>query len=199
MLFTLIRYTVSAIIFIPVLIVLNKKKLLRKKSVAIITIISIIAFTSIISIFPVENAFIRFDTPEQAFSYVETGKFDYVVEGESSSMVVYKKDGNTYSHTFLLKDEKGYMLTSFYGYTNVCMMHNNNGILNVYKVNSIEDYYVTGFLFSDTNDIELKSDTRDVEYDIRYNENNNFFSAYIKEYADDIYLVCDGEKVEIGG
>ena len=199
MLFTLIRYTVSAIIFIPILIVLNKKKLLRKKSVAIITIVSIIAFTSLISIFPVENAFIRFDTPEQAFSYVETGKFDYVVEGESSSMVVYKKDSNTYSQIFLLKDEKGYMLNSFYGYTLTDRMLDGNYALDIFKVKNTDDYYITGVLVSDTSNVELKSDTRDVKYDIRYNENNNFFSAYIKEYADDIYLVCDGEKVEIGG
>lgn len=199
MLFILIRLVISAVIFVPLIIILNKKKILKKKYAAPIIIAAFVLFTSAISSFPVENAFIRFDTPEQAFSYVETGKFDYVVEGESSSMVVYKKDSNTYSQIFLLKDEKGYMLNSFYGYTNVCMMHNNNGILNVYKVNSIEDYYVTGFLFSDTNNIELKSDTRDVEYDIHYNENNNFFTAYIKEYADDIYLVCDGEKIEIGG
>ncbi|MBQ8789843.1 MAG: hypothetical protein IJZ51_00855 [Ruminiclostridium sp.] len=178
---------------------LNKKKLLRKKSVAIITIVSIIAFTSLISIFPVENAFIRFDTPEQAFSYVETGKFDYVVEGESSSMVVYKKDSNTYSQIFLLKDEKGYMLNSFYGYTLTDRMLDGNYALDIFKVKNTDDYYITGVLVSDTSNVELKSDTRDVKYDIRYNENNNFFSAYIKEYADDIYLVCDGEKVEIGG
>lgn len=199
MLFTLIRYTVSAIIFIPILIVLNKKKLLRKKLVAIITIIAIIAFTSLISIFPVENAFIRFDTPEQAFSYVETGKFDYVVEGESSSMVVYKKDSSTYSQIFLLKDEKGYMLNSFYGYTLTDRLFDGNYALDIFKVKNTEDYYITGVLVSDTSNVELKSDTRDVVCKIFYKENSYIFYAYVKDYADDIYLVCDGEKVEIGG
>lgn len=199
MLFTLIRCTVSAIIFIPILIVLNKKKLLRKKSVAVITIISIIAFTSFISIFPVENAFFRFDTPEQAFYYVETGKPEYIVEGESSSMVVYKKDGNTYSQIFLLKDEKGYMLNSFYGYTLTDRMFDGNYALDIFKVKNTDDYYITGVLVSDTSNVELKSDTRDVVCKVFYKENSYIFYAYVKDYADDIYLVCDGEKVEIGG
>jgi hypothetical protein len=148
-------------------------------------------------LFPFENAFIRFDTPEQAFSYATTGKFDYVIEGENSSMVVYKEDSNTYSHIFLLKDEKGYMLNSFYGYTIIDRTLDGRYALDVFKVNNTEDYYIIGVLTPDTTDIEFKSDTRDVIYNAFYNEKSRLFTAYVKEYADDIYLVCDGEKVEL--
>ena len=197
MLFMLTRYIILAVIFVPLIIVLNKKKILKKKYAAPIIIVAFLLFSSAISSFPVENAFLRFDTPEQAFYYVETGKYDYVVEGENSSMVVYKKDSNTYSQIFLLKDEKGYMLNSFYGYALIDRIFDGNHALDIFKVKNTDDYYITGVLVSDASNIELKSDTRDVVCNVFYKENSVIFYAYVKEYADDIYLVCDGEKVEL--
>lgn len=191
------RALIVTIILIPAVIILSKKKLLSKKPVVCIVGAVGLLLASLIAIFPVENIFVRFNTVDEIFSYTTTGQIEKIIEGEHSCLVFYKRDNDEYAQTFFLKDENGYMLSSFYSRSEIKKVNVTDKVLSICNISDTSDYYITGFLSTETDDIKLASDKGEVISDSCYFSERDIFICFVKDYTEDIYLLCGEEKIEL--
>lgn len=63
----------------------SKRKKIRILAVAIVCLLLV----TLTVLFPLENLFVSFPSPEEAFGYCRRGEIVDVVQGESSCMIVY--------------------------------------------------------------------------------------------------------------
>lgn len=116
MYFILIRIVVL-LLFVAIVFLArykNKKSFTEKIHFTIGVLGIGIVLSTLSTIFPFENAFITFETAQEAFSYACTGDVEYELEGENSCLFIYLKDENTYSHFIVKKENGGYKIASQY-------------------------------------------------------------------------------------
>ena len=101
--FYILRYILWGIgIFL--LIFLYVKRHAIKKVPFFLCIILYTAFISIITVFPIENLFYDFDSPQAVFDFAGQGTLDDVIYGENSALLVYSK-GDTRCSTLKVKTD----------------------------------------------------------------------------------------------
>jgi hypothetical protein len=82
----------------------------KKPKVIRIAFIAAVACAILIYSFPVENLFLRFESPQAAFNYSNMTRIISIIECENYAAVQYVDDG-TAGVVVLTKDEKGWMPT----------------------------------------------------------------------------------------
>lgn len=195
-------YVLWRVIFIVLLISLClfcfKKKLSKKNSIIVLSVVLIICAS--LFFFPIENLFVSFDTPENAFNYCRIGDIKGIVYGDDSSLIYYKTNSGTYSYVFMQRTGKGYKLPEPYCDEIIADRFDSKGKFEVYKVNKTKDYYVIGYtvvlkdsIIKDSNNQLISnvvfSDTTDPKTAIFY--------SYIGDYSNKYYLLINSEKIYI--
>ena len=107
--FGLIRLIISAIFFVILILIIKKKKPKNEKYFEAGTAIAAIIFFTVLSLFPLENAFYTFSSPEAAYRYIHFGKNDLTVSGKTTDFLVSDKDG-TAKAEILQKTKSGWKL-----------------------------------------------------------------------------------------
>ena len=110
--FYILRYILWGI-GIFVLIFLYVKRHAIKKVSFFLCIILYTAFISIITVFPIENLFYNFDSPQAVFEFAGQGTLDDVVYGENSAPFVYSKGNSRCSTSITTKSENGYKIPKY--------------------------------------------------------------------------------------
>jgi hypothetical protein len=177
-------------------------------------IVSIVGLNTLSAQFPIENLFFSFKSPEAAFKYFQDGRMAgnivEVVEGKSSSMIVFSEDNDFIGRTFIAPiTEKGYILPSWFS-VNELPKESDAGetygpywvlstISNVVETN---DYYYYGFISANKNvgDIFIYDYSNiGIKYIIQDNESSNmvhiFFYGYVENLTSDFHFFINDEKV----
>ena len=194
MLYTLARIIFWGITLLIVLIIIKKAKKISKKKV-IITIISCIILCFISGLFPIENLFIDFQSPEDVFNYTSTGEIIDIIYGNDSCMIYYSTGPNSFSYLFVKKSENGYKISSNFSTKIVSKKFDQNGSFDVYNLSETNDYYIIGTINSEENTINIFNDKDEkVECEIKRVEDTGFIYCYIKDYTDRYYIIINGNK-----
>lgn len=130
----------------------------------IFLVVLVMAQTSILCLFPVENLFISFPSAEKAFRYSNTGEIKAVIEGEHSDMVIGKRD-DAYTYSVIPKTQEGWKICVGTDIKRVFYDYADGVSVEIYQHRSIDDFYVCA------------SDTRGANFEIKDNVNSEFFSV----------------------
>lgn len=103
--FSIIRFIFFIIIFLIGLFILKKSSLVHKKKFRVVLIVICVIFTTILSLFPIENVFVTFSTPEAAFEYFHSCPAIFIVNGEKTDLVIGEKD-SAYVYRIIPKSNK---------------------------------------------------------------------------------------------
>ena len=142
MLFNVIRIVIWLVISVFTVTIIRKSKIVRKKFIAILTIFLCMLLVSVSAMFPVENLFINFKSPERVFHYAESGNIDEIIYGKDSCMVIYSKANSTVGTYIIPKVAKGYNIPSYFATENVFHQFDEKGIFDVYHVKGTHDCYI---------------------------------------------------------
>lgn len=105
--YIIIRLTIIFIIVIVALILLKKEKIRFGKKEKVLSVVLICA----LFLFPFENLFVEFSSPQAAFVYQQSGKIIKTIYGKESALVIYKQK-DTISYSVHVKDEDRWKLAS---------------------------------------------------------------------------------------
>ena len=117
----IIRYCGIFIIFlIPLILIFRryKKNNLQKKPIIIYLVLLAIVFN--IAKLPIENVFLKYDSPEEAFDYVGKGEYLGAEEGEDSYLIILQHKSE--QKNIYLSKENSYLKMPFFAlsYPNLC-------------------------------------------------------------------------------
>ena len=98
MLFNLLRIVLWLIISSFVVLKIRKTKIVRKKLVSFLIVVLCLGLISVSGMFPIENLFINFKSPESVFNYTNSGKVNDVLYGKESCMAIYSNWNSTGGH-----------------------------------------------------------------------------------------------------
>lgn len=144
----IVRILFFCAIFLICIFSMKKFKTLKRKNI-IVTIILMIILCTISRLFPFENHFITFSTPEKAYSYMNFEKVKLVVEGKKSAFVIGEKDRADYVYLVIPKNKNGWKLGRGMD-TKLKEQKIVEGIVvSIYQYKSSDDYYVTVLDMSD--------------------------------------------------
>ncbi len=200
MLFNLLRIVLWLIISSFVVLKIRKTKIVRKKLVSLLIVVLCLGLISVSGMFPIENLFINFKSPESVFNYTNSGKVNDVLYGKESCMAIYSNWNSTGGHYIIPKTEKGYKIPSYFATKIVSHKFDKSGLFDVYNVKGTQDYYVFGTvnLKDDGNEIDIfdGSDEK-VESNIIRVGHTNFIYFFLDDFSNEYYLLINGEKVSI--
>lgn len=142
MTFIIIRIVLAAVTFAVGALIIKKIRTPDVAVARIFLIVLVMAQTSVLCLFPVENYLFSFESVENAYHYANSGEIETVIEGEDSELVVGKND-NVYVYLVIPKTKHGFKASVgadlkrvFYNFT--------NGIrVEIYQHRSIDDFYVS--------------------------------------------------------
>lgn len=156
MLFVLSRILLWIALAIPCIFAIRRSRVVRKRALMIVSIVLLMLLISLTAMFPVENLFLHFDTPEDVFHYTNTGDIYGRVDGESSSMILYATSSNTISEYIVPKIDAGYVIPTYLSNKTVWDSFSAHGIVQVYWQKGTQDHYVMVFLGADAADWQIQ-------------------------------------------
>lgn len=195
----IVRLILGVIIFF-ILELLFKKAAVKnnKKNNSIFFFISLI-ITVLLLMFPIENAFATFSTPQSAFSYSQTGKVQIVVNGKNSSMVVADENGTNKIAVFPKSDDlSGWKIGNGNNIKFVAELYEKDIFAQIYNYSSTDDYYIIVNTY-DAKICEI-SDNHNSDFRLFGTDDKNKYCqyiAYIEDFSEDYVLTVDGKSVKV--
>lgn len=196
--FYLLRYILWGI-GIFVLIFLYVKRHAIKKVSFFLCIILYTAFISIITVFPIENLFYNFDSPQAVFEFAEQGTLDDVVYGENSALFVYSKGNSRCSTSITTKSENGYKIPKYYSFEKIFYSFDKVAMITVIKAKNTEDYYLYAGVNTQENVPPVIENNGEEIHVMQLSPNLYFICFNIKHYAPTYSIVINGEKIVLSG
>lgn len=201
MLFYLWRILLGGILSAVSIKEILKSNIVHKKLFYISTVSACVLVMTITAMFPVENLFVRFNTPEAAFRYASVGNIEEVLHGQSSSLVIYKTDKHTYSRTVILKSSNSYKLPTYFTLKRISQKFNAYGVFSTYHVYGTQDYYILATIphRNDNETIEVyNSDGTVVESSVVEIKNSYRLYFYLQDFTKGHYIILNGETIPLG-
>ena len=204
MLYSIIRYAIAIVIAlcaIPIYMRLRKNKpsknvTLPQALCVILTVLLIIIFEYINSVYPVENLFITFSSAESAYEYENKDKAEFVIEGEKSTYV----NGKSNSRVFP-KVDKGYKLESGHKYKIAKDTYeiSDKGYLGIQlrHYEGTEDYYI--FVFEKLKNFEISDNFGTVFSFVQSESYDDYYCAYVKNLDSTYRLKINNDEIDLSG
>jgi len=204
MLFRLVRVLLWLIISVLSIRGIRKSRIANKGLASILAIIMSLGLVAISSIFPFENLFISFKSPEGVFNYANYGQISGIAYGKDSCMVIFSNFDNTNACYFMPKSEKGYKIPYHFSSKKISNRFVGDGLFQIYRVNGTDDYYLFGMTTTSSKSmVILNNQGKLIENVFIIGEhsigNTYIFYEYIECYTEDYYIVINGEKVPMAG
>lgn len=202
MLFILPRIVIWLVASVIVVLIIRATNIVRKGLVGFLSVALCLIIVSVSAVYPVENLFVDFKSPESVFNYTNFGEVNDIVYGKESCMVIYTDRNSSGGHYIIPRSEKGYKIPSFFASKKVSNKFDKEGNFDVYNVSGTNDYYVVGIILSNTVEPEIiDSENRPVKYitiDMGDTETKTVvIYSYVENFNNDSYLIIDGVKTMI--
>lgn len=194
MLYKLVRILLGAGIITALLLFLKKR---RKWQIRVPAILVALIFYGILCVFPLENLFFSFPTPEAAYSYQCETPIRLIIPGEESCFIRSEKG----DISFVIKDAKGWKL----GNNFLCKTADlsDNGILvSIDQYGRLGDCYLT-VTNAKGGPLSIQ-DTRNSRFLVQTTEapslNQTFYAYYtaVRDIDSSYTLTIDGEVWPVG-
>lgn len=189
--------------FITALIVNRITKTKKLKILLFIVIILSLTIITSLSTTSLINHFSNFKTPENAFNFTHSEKIVDIIQGDESCMIIYKTDDNVLSWDFVLKSENKYKIPYDFTSKQVLQSLSKKGNFSIYNVKGTNDYYITGIIVTESDNLTIvNSDNININYIIANEiivDNKKQKTIYIydtiKKSINDYYLIINDEKI----
>lgn len=197
MLFTIVRIVLWGIITLLISSKIRSSKLVRKKFRAGFIFVFFMGGMTLLGMFPTENLFIDFTSPESVSHYISTKEIERIIYGKKSCMILYTEKYNQGGYSIIPKSEKGYKIPGYFVKRKVSHRFDKTGLFDVLNVVGTKDYYILGNTNPPESDFEVFNgrDER-VKVDIFKNK-NNYFYFYLENFTDECYLMIGKQKILI--
>ncbi len=200
MLYGVLRILFSILMFIVVIILTGALKYNKKKFIIILTSIFSIVLCTVSYLFPIENIFINFKTPEKVFKYSNVGEIEDVICGNDSCMIVSSTKEYSYAYTFVLKSSKGYKIGSSFSYEEIANRIKGSKNLTLFKVKDTKDYYVFGYFTADGKELNISdnigSEFKSIIVGEKSSSRNTYITyAFIDDIKEEYYITIDDEEL----
>lgn len=179
-------------------IFLIRKKMKKKFLVSAFSVLWGVLIVFLTSAFPVENAFVTFDSPEEAVRYVSRGTLDEIIYGEDSCLGFSSIREGESEIAYVKKAENGYKLCGLLSVNKISHVKNDKIILNVYNVRNTSDYYISlSFMFVGNKEVEFYDSKGElIECEVNPVKVSPYSWVYLNEFSDDYYMVLNGERID---
>lgn len=196
--FTIIRIILLVIVSVCSVWIIKKSKCKFKKVFSTLTVVFCIILVSISSMFPVENLFLSYQSPEKVFNYVKSGQIYKIIDGRESSLVIYYTGNSTYGFYIIPKTSDGYKIPNYFTQKKVYHKFDEQGVFDVYNVQGTQDYYVSCAVnLSDISEeiLVFNSENEKIGSKVIKIKNTNFVFLWIPEFSNGCYLMINDEKI----
>ena len=191
------------LVFITALIVNKITKTKKLKILLFIVIILSLTIITSLSTTSLINHFSNFKTPENAFNFTHSEKIVDIIQGDESCMIIYKTDDNVLSWDFVLKSENKYKIPYDFTSKQVLQSLSKKGNFSIYNVKGTNDYYITGIIVTESDNLTIvNSDNININYIIANEiivDNKKQKTIYIydtiNKSINDYYLIINDEKI----
>lgn len=199
MLYSCIRFIITAALFILLLILIKKFNLNKKVIVYFLhfTLVSLIGL--LLYWFPFENMFIHFSSPEDVFKYTCVGDIKDIVYGNNSCMIVYT-NYNGLQTCFVKKDDY-YKIVTYPQYYTTNLVSKDRVDMEITTIKDIDDNYCLGTAYNKKN-IKI-TDNKNSEFfyinsidDNSDNSNIYRFYSFINDYDETYELFYNSKKID---
>ncbi len=200
--FNAIRIALLLIISIFIILIIKKSNIVNKRIAAAVSLTVCFVVITVSGMFPVENIFTEFKSPENVFNYMCNGKIDDIVYGKQSCMIIYSDYNKTISHLIIPKNEKGYKIPSYFYSKKVFHKFDRSGNFDIYTMKGTDDYYLLGNTLSDESEqIIVDSNGKQINF-TAYNMGDTdtktvILYSYVENFTSDYYLIFNGEKITL--
>lgn len=189
----LIRLLISILVFIGIMVCSNRIMILKRKYIAIISIvISLFVFLAL-QILPFENLFVQFRSPEAAYKYYNDGDIKFIINGKTSAFVV-ASERNTDKYSIVLKTKNGWKIGMNYRIQMPIAQFRDGYIIYIYNYKEEPDDYAV-IIDMIGNGLEIW-DTLGTKFVKESSKNANTYYGYIC-INDDYKLYINGEAVDL--
>lgn len=180
------------IIWIPILaFVSQQRKNLGKNKYIILVLMIIFVAMPVSSLFPIENLFVTFSTPEKSYNYVNFEKAKITISGDNTDLVI----GHENTYLIIPKTDKGWKIGRGIDTKTVSANYNDGIIVSLFKHKKSGEYYVEVYnLDGKTCTIE---DSGDSEFYNVKNEELCRYYAYVHNLDDSYELFVNGKEVNL--
>ena len=194
-LYHLIRFFLAvAIAAIPFLLL---RKTLQSKGLAIITVVVFFIVSMALSLFPAENAFMSFATPEKAARYTGIGEVVCVAEGEESGLLITKQRSGVQVQIYPKKDGEWQIGTGIsFSQSSYAI---EKGMITLYQYKPTGEHYISVILFG--TDVPIQDSIGSVfetyKQDEISAEHFSVYYAYIPQFDDTYTVTIDGTTIAL--
>jgi hypothetical protein len=162
---------------------------------------SLIIVGGAISIIPVENFFVTFESPQEALNYQKSGDMITFCEGSASACIMYESGKTSSGTMFVRKTNNGYNLCSFFEVREVSTALNAPLYVSIYNLKDTNDYYLEMIGIIGEGDIVQVEDSLSTSFDLLYQNHYSIEGRKIVRclcpinYSLEYQLYINGNKV----
>lgn len=174
-----------------------RRSRIRHKKRTFFLILAACAVAAALSLeFPIENLFVRFDSPEKAFHYMKSEKIEHVLYGKETCVVAY--------HPWHVKDtdfcviaRKGDAYTVPFGTRMLVDFHmlGNNYTFQICRLTGTQENYVFGFITA--SQVQLYRKDGSPAADCALFKEGDSIDFYLDGPPEEFYLMADGQRIDL--
>lgn len=198
--FGIVRMLFWCAIFLIYIFRTKKSKIRKRKNVIVVAAV-ILLFWIISGLFPIENYFITFSTPERAYNYMNFEKVKLIIEGNKSAFVIGKRDIAEYDYLIVPKKQNGWGLGRGID-SKLQIQKIIEGVdISLYQYKNSNEYYIIVSNIGDeklnildscnSQFIMLNEDKKDVQI------NYSFYCASISNYDENYWISVNGNQISL--
>ena len=200
MFYVMFRFLFWILLLVIFLLLIKKLHINHKFRWTAITFMITLVLTTIVYLFPIENAFMTFSSPQSAYRYNHFGYVNLVINGKQTDFVV-ASNGDTDLYTIVPKTKEGWKIGMGSDTRIIYQIITDGIVVYVYQYKNSDDYYI---IISNTNEGPIKiSDSRGSKF-ISSNKtssavNKDYYTYYdyINNFNDMYEVIIDDKVVEI--
>ncbi len=179
--YSIIRVVICCILLAISIIIIKNNAIHKRILYIIFTSISVVIMV-ILSFLPLENLFITFNSPKEAYEYYNFNKLDIglIVEGVDCDFIIGCKK-NSYNYLIVPKTEEGWKIGTGSNTKQIVRKFCDGIIVNIFQYKNTSEYFITIF---DTNGDELKIvDEYNTKFDFLSQNNEVLEKDFVTYYA----------------
>ena len=199
--FFYIRFIIGIAVFLTLYLILKRKNVLSKK-LRILLICVFLVVTYGLCFLPVENLFVDFKSPNEAYKYYkadDSKEIKQVIDGDFSSLIIASDGGVTYEVFVTPKEDGVWKIPAhpFSQSTKTVFIDESDVDITIHKLKNSTDSFLE--IHSTPGKEHVINDSLGSDFYTFYlNESNYFiYYVYVKNLDSNYKLFVDGEKIEL--
>ena len=144
-------------------------------------------------LFPIENLFITFSTPEKSYNYVNSEEVRRIIPGENTDLVI--GEGSSYVYLIVPKTDKGWKVGRGLDTKNVSVTYKDGIVVEIYQYKDSNEFYVEIENLKDS-DFAI-ADNVDSEFYEFIDRMSYKYYGYVYDLDESYELYVNGEKMNL--